>query len=400
MKILVINCGSSSLKFQLLNMDDESVLAKGIVERIGDEGSVFSYTKEGSEKIKVETKIQDHTEAVNIVMQYLTSEENGVIKSLNEIDAIGHRLVHGGEKYACSVMIDDDVVQTLRDCAVFSPLHNPANIKGIEACRKVLPGVPMAGTFDTAFHQTMPPYSYMYPLPYSIYEKYHIRRYGFHGTSHRYVSQIAIQKLNKEHTKIITCHLGNGSSLAAVVDGKSIDTSMGHTPVGGIMMGTRSGDLDPGILTFLEAEGYDAKQLDNMVNKKSGVYGISGISNDFRDLEDALHKGNSRAKLALEMFDFKLRKYIGSYAAIMGGLDAIVFTAGIGENDWETRYEAVRDMEFFGVILDNEKNKACHGTFAEINAPESKVKIYVIPTNEELMIARDTKELVSKLVKA
>ncbi|HPS65673.1 MAG TPA: acetate kinase [Ignavibacteria bacterium] len=400
MKILVLNCGSSSLKFQMLNMDDESVLAKGLVERIGNEGSVFSYTREGSEKIKVESEIKDHTDAVNIVIKYLTSPEHGVLKSLSEIDAVGHRLVHGGEKYASSVFIDEDVVQTLRDCTVFSPLHNPANILGIEACRKVLPGVPMAGTFDTAFHQTMPAYSYMYALPYSVYEKYHIRRYGFHGTSHRYVSQIAIQKLNKEHTKIITCHLGNGSSVAAIVDGKSLDTSMGHTPVGGLIMGTRSGDLDPGILTFLETEGLRAKDIDNMVNKKSGVLGISGISNDFRDLENALHEGNSRAKLALEMFDFKLRKYIGAYAAIMGGVDAIVFTAGIGENDWETRYEAVRDMEFFGIKLDEEKNKSIRGVFAEINTPDSKVKIYVIPTNEELMIARDAKDIISKMVEA
>lgn len=401
MKILVLNCGSSSLKFQFLNMNDESVLAKGLVERIGGEVSQFTYSREGFEKIKIETKIQNHTEAVNIVIKYLTSEEFGVIKSLSEIDAVGHRLVHGGEKYSSSVLIDDDVVETLRECSVFSPLHNPANIAGIEACKKILPGIPMAGTFDTAFHQTMPAYAYMYALPYSLYEKYHIRRYGFHGTSHRYVSQVAIKLLNKEHTKIITCHLGNGSSLTAVVDGKSLDTSMGHTPVGGLIMGTRSGDIDPGILTYLEdMEGIGPKELDDLINKKSGVLGISGISNDFRDLENALHHGNNRAKLALEMFDFQLRKYIGAYASIMGGLDAIVFTAGIGENDWETRYEAVKNMEFMGVILDEEKNKTVIGTLAEISKPESKVKIYVIPTNEELMIARDTKEIVSNLVKA
>ena len=399
MKILVLNCGSSSLKFQVIEMDNENVLAKGLIEKIGKEDSSLTFCKGKSDKIKKETLIKNHKEGVQLVFDILTSEEFQIIKSKDEIKAIGHRLVHGGEKYSGSVLIDDDVVQTLRDCSVFSPLHNPANIAGIEACRELFPDLPMAGVFDTAFHQTMPDYAFMYALPYYIYEKHHIRKYGFHGTSHRYVSQIANQLLGREDTKLVTCHLGNGSSVTAVLNGKSIDTSMGHTPVGGLIMGTRCGDIDPAIVTFIEnAEHLSPEGFDDLINKKSGVYGISGISNDFRDLEAENEKGNRRAKLALEMFDFKLKKYIGAYSAIMGGLDAVVFTAGIGENDPESRYEACKGLEYLGLKFDVEKNKKIRGELAEISTPDSKVKVFVIPTNEELMIARDTKDIVTSLV--
>lgn len=398
MKILVINCGSSSLKFQLLDMEDESVLARGIVERIGSVDSSIIYETQESGKIKNCESAVNHTEAAGLVFRYLTDEKIGVIKNVSEIDAIGHRLVHGGEEYSSSVFIDDKVIEALKKYSIFAPLHNPANILGIEACRKLLPDVPMAGTFDTAFHQTMPDYAYMYALPYSIYEKYRIRKYGFHGTSHRYVSGIAIKALNKTNSKIITCHLGNGSSVCAVCNGKSIDTSMGYTPVDGLVMGTRCGDLDPAIVNFIEKEEHlNHKEVDDMLNKKSGVYGISGISNDFRDLENAMHSGNKRAKLALEIFDFRLKKYIGAYVAIMGGLDALVFTAGIGENDWETRFFACKDLEFLGIEIDENKNKTVRGNFADISIPGSKVRIFVIPTNEELMIARDTKEILLSL---
>lgn len=398
MKILVINCGSSSLKFQLLDMNDESVLARGIVERIGSEGTSITYETPKGGKIKNCESAGNHTDAASLVFKYLSDEKTGVIKNANEIDAIGHRLVHGGEEYSSSVIIDDKVVEALKKYSVFAPLHNPANILGIKACKNLLPDVPMAGTFDTAFHQTMPDYAYMYALPYSIYEKYKIRKYGFHGTSHRYVSGIAAKELNKNNPKIISCHLGNGSSICAVCNGKSIDTSMGYTPVDGLVMGTRCGDLDPAIVNFIEKEEHlSHKEVDDMLNKKSGVYGISGISNDFRDLENALHDGNKRAKLALEIFDFRLRKYIGAYTAIMGGLDALVFTAGIGENDWETRYFACKDLEYLGIEIDENINKTIRGNFADISHPGSKVRIYVIPTNEELMIARDTKEIVSAL---
>jgi acetate kinase len=398
MKILVINCGSSSLKFQLLDMNDESVLAKGIVERIGSEGTSITCETPKNGKIRNCESAGNHTDAASLVFKYLSDEKTRVIKNANEIDAIGHRLVHGGEVYNSSVLIDDKVVEALKKYSVFAPLHNPANILGIEACKNLLPDVPMAGTFDTAFHQTMPDYAFMYALPYSIYEKHKIRKYGFHGTSHRYVSGIAAKELNKNNPKIISCHLGNGSSICAVCNGKSVDTSMGYTPVDGLVMGTRCGDLDPAIVNFIEKEEQMShKEVDDMLNKKSGVYGISGISNDFRDLENALHDGNKRAKLALEIFDFRLRKYIGAYTAIMGGLDALVFTAGIGENDWETRYFACKDLEYLGIEIDENRNKTIRGNFADISLPGSKVRIYVIPTNEELMIARDTKEIVSAL---
>lgn len=394
MKILVINTGSSSLKYQLLEMEGEKLLSKGLVERIGSEGSSVTYTIR-NEKNKFQKDILNHTDAIKVVFEILTNPEKGVIKSMKEVQAVGHRVVHAGERYSGSVLITDDVINALEECSFFAPLHNPANIKGIKACQEVLPDVPMVGVFDTAFHQTMPDYAYMYALPYEMYEKYGIRRYGFHGTSHRYVSQVAIDLLGKKDSKIITCHLGNGASVCAVKDGISIDTSMGHTPTGGLIMGTRCGDIDPALIPILEnVEHMTAKQIDDVMNKKSGMLGVSGISNDFRDLEDALHNGNRRAKLALEMFDYRLKKFIGEYAIILGGLDALVFTAGIGENDPETRYEACKGLEFLGLYLDEEKNTNTRSELAEISLPESKVKVYVIPTNEELMIARDTRDII------
>jgi acetate kinase len=396
MKILVINAGSSSLKYQFLEMNDEKLLSKGLIERIGSEGSSVTYSI-GNDKIKFQKDILNHTDAIKVVFDILTNPEKGVIKDISEIQAVGHRVVHAGERYSGSVLITDDVINALEECSFFAPLHNPANLKGIRACLEVLPNVPMVGVFDTAFHQTMKDYVYMYALPYELYEKYKIRRYGFHGTSHRYVSQVAIGLLGKKESNIITCHLGNGASLCAVKNGISIETSMGHTPTGGLIMGTRCGDIDPALIPILEnIEHLTAKQIDDVMNKKSGMLGVSGISNDFRDLEDALHKGSRRAKLALEMFDYRLKKFIGAYTIIMGGLDALVFTAGIGENDSETRYEACKGLEFMGLYLDEEKNKKVRGELAEISLPESKVKVYVIPTNEELMIARDTKIIIEK----
>ena len=392
MKIFVVNTGSSSLKYQLIDMEGEKVISKGLVERIGAEGSSMTFHVKG-EKKKIEKTILNHTDAIKLVFEIL--KEESVLKDVSEIDAVGHRVVHAGEKYSGSVLITEDVVKALDECSFFAPLHNPPNIKGIRACQEVLPNVPMVGVFDTAFHQTMPDYCYMYALPYELYEKYRVRRYGFHGTSHRYVSQVAIELLGKKESKIVSCHLGNGASVCAILNGKSIDTSMGHTPTGGLIMGTRCGDVDPALIPILEnVEGLSAKQIDDVMNKKSGMLGVSGISNDFRDLEDAFHEGNRRAKLALEMFDYRLKKFIGAYAIAMGGLDALVFTAGIGENDYETRYEACKGLEFMGLYLDVEKNKSVRGELAEISLPSSKVKVYVIPTNEELMIARDTLEIV------
>lgn len=400
MKIFVVNTGSSSLKYQLIDMEGEKVMSKGLVERIGNEGSSMTYNNNGEKKQVVERVMENHTDAMKLVFEVLTDKETGVIKDASEIDAVGHRVVHAGEKYNGSVLITEDVVKALDECSFFAPLHNPPNIKGIRACQEVLPEVPMVGVFDTAFHQTMPAYAYMYALPYELYEKYGIRRYGFHGTSHRYVSAVAMEMLGKKNSKIITCHLGNGASVAAILNGVSIDTSMGHTPTGGLIMGTRCGDVDPALIPILEnIEHLSSKQIDDVMNKKSGMLGVSGISNDFRDLEDAFHHGDKRAKLALEMFDYRLKKFIGAYIVALGGLDALVFTAGIGENDYETRYEACKNMEFLGLYLDVEKNKATKGELAEISLPESKVKVYVIPTNEELMIARDTECIVNEMKK-
>lgn len=398
MNVLVINCGSSSLKYQFINMNDESVLAKGLVERIGIEGSVLKHEKAGLDKVVIKEVMENHKDAINLVLKALVDPTHGAVKSLDEVDAVGHRVVHGGEKFASSVVISDEVIKAMKDCIQLAPLHNPPNIIGIEACQELLPNVPMVGVFDTAFHQTMPAESYIYPLPYELYEDMGIRRYGFHGTSHKYVSErvAALTGKSLEGTKIVTCHLGNGASLTAIKDGKSFDTSMGMTPLEGLVMGTRCGDIDPAIVTFLmNNNNMTAEQVDNLMNKKSGVLGISGVSSDFRDIETAALEGNKRAQLALDKFDYTVRKYIGSYAAAMGGLDVLVFTAGLGENSASNRCNICKGLEFLGVEIDDTKNNT-RGKEVEISKANSKVKVFVIPTNEELMIARDTKELTSK----
>ena len=398
MNVLVINCGSSSLKYQLIDMDGEKVLAKGLVERIGIEGSLLKHEKTGLDKLVIEEDLRNHKDAINLVLKTLLDAKYGAVKSLDEIDAIGHRVVHGGEKFACSVVINDEVIDTMKENIGLAPLHNPPNIIGIEACKEILPDIPMVGVFDTAFHQTMPPVSYIYPLPYELYEEMKIRRYGFHGTSHKYVSERVAELTGKslEGTKMVTCHLGNGASLTAIKDGCSFDTSMGMTPLEGLVMGTRCGDIDPAIVTFLmDKQDMTAEQVDNLMNKKSGVLGISGVSNDFRDIEAEAEKGNKRAQLALDKFAYTVKKYIGSYAAAMGGLDYIVFTAGLGENSSSARKEICDGLEFLGVEIDDEKNKT-RGKEAEISKDGSKVKVFVIPTNEEVVIARDTKEFTSK----
>ena len=392
MNILVINAGSSSLKYQLLNPDTQEVLAKGLCERIGIDGK-FTYKPAGKDPIKdADVAMPTHSEAIQTVLHALVDEKNGVISSMKEIDAVGHRVVHGGEKFAQSVLITDEVMAAIEECNPLAPLHNPANIIGIKACQELMPGTPMVAVFDTAFHQTMPPVAYTYALPYEYYEQDKVRRYGFHGTSHKYVSQRAAAMLGKplEELKLISCHLGNGSSITAIDHGKSVDTTMGFTPLAGLPMGTRSGDLDAGILEYLmNKHGYNIDQMLDVLNKKSGVLGISGVSSDFRDLEDAAPKGNQRAQLALDVFHYSVKKYIGSYAAAMGGVDAIIFTAGVGENGPDTRAEAVSGLEFMGVKLDPEKNNT-RGKEVDIAADDSKVRILVIPTNEELMIAMDT----------
>lgn len=397
MNILVINCGSSSLKYQLLNMNDEEVLAKGLVERIGIDGSKIKHEATGKEKLIIEEPMESHKDAIGYVLRSLVDEKYGAIKSFDEIDAIGHRVVHGGEKFASSVIIDDEVIGAMKDCIDLAPLHNPPNIIGIEACKELLPNVPMVGVFDTSFHQTMPEEAFIYPLPYELYKDLGVRRYGFHGTSHRYVSQQASEMLNKkiENMKIITCHLGNGASVTAIEGGKSIDTSMGLTPLEGLTMGTRCGDMDPAIVTFLmDKKKLSIQEVNNLMNKESGVLGISGISSDFRDIEDAAKEGNKRAVLALNQFYYRVRKYIGSYAAVMGGVDVLVFTAGLGENSIEARHQICEGLEFLGIELDLEKNNT-RGKSVCISKECSKVKVFVIPTNEELMIARDTKELLA-----
>lgn len=397
MKVLVINAGSSSLKYQLIDMDSVTVMAKGLCERIGIDGSNLQHknlVKGMAEKI--EKPMKDHADAIQMVIDALSNEEYGVISSMSEIDAVGHRVVHGGEYFADSYIIDGKVLEALKMCVPLAPLHNPPNIIGIEACEKIMPGVPQVGVFDTAFHQTMPKEAYMYALPYSYYEKYKIRKYGFHGTSHKFVAAEAAKMLGKapEDIKIITCHLGNGSSVSAVSGGKCVDTSMGFTPLDGVVMGTRTGSMDPAVVTFvMENEGLSAKEMDNVMNKKSGVFGISGISSDFRDLSSAAAKGDERAKLALDMFTYSVKKLIGAYAAAMGGVDAVVFTAGIGENDGAMRKEIVSGLEFMGIKVDDEKNKV-RGEATDVSAADATVKTFVIPTNEELMIALDTKRLV------
>ncbi|WP_427338575.1 acetate/propionate family kinase [Caloranaerobacter sp. DY30410] len=396
MKILVINCGSSSLKYQLIDMTNEEVLAKGLAERIGIDGSRVKHRTIGKEEVIIEKPMPNHKVALEIVLNVLTDSEHGAIKSMEEISAVGHRVVHGGEKFSSSVVINDEVLKVLRECSDLAPLHNPPNIMGIEACQELMPNTPMVGVFDTAFHQTMPKFSYIYPLPYELYEKYGIRKYGFHGTSHKYVSNRAAEILGKDinELNIITCHLGNGASLAAIKKGKSIDTSMGFTPLEGLVMGTRCGDIDPAIVTFImEKENMSTSEVNNLLNKKSGVLGISGVSSDFRDIEEAAAKGNERAQLALDKFTSRVKKYVGAYAAIMGGVDVIVFTAGLGENSPETREAVCEGLEFMGVEIDKEKNKV-RGKETIISTENSKVKVLVVPTNEELMIARETKALV------
>lgn len=396
MNILVINCGSSSLKYQLINMADESVLANGLVERIGLDGARLKHQAYENAKVTIEVPMNDHKDALNQVLAAIVSTEHGAIANLNEINAVGHRVVHAGEKYSGSVVITADVMNALKECIELAPLHNPPNIMGIEAMQELLPGVPMVGVFDTAFHQTMPEVAYIYPLPYEFYEKYALRRYGFHGTSHRYVSQRAADILGKDikDLKLISCHLGNGASVCAIQGGRSVATSMGFTPLEGLVMGTRSGDIDPAIVTFLmDKEGLDLDGINNILNKQSGVFGISGISSDFRDIENAAFDGHKRAQLALDVFDSRVREYIGAYATAMGGVDAVIFTAGLGENSAMNRANICNNLGFMGIEVDTAKNNV-RGKEAIVSTDDSKVKVMVVPTNEELMIARDTKELV------
>ena len=399
MKVLVINCGSSSLKYQLIDMATEESLAQGLVERIGIEGSVLTQKVEGKDKYIVKEQMKDHKDAIRLVLAALVDENNGVIKSMDEISAVGHRVVHGGEKYKESVVINDEVKANIEECFKLAPLHNPANMIGIKACEELMPNTPMVAVFDTAFHGTMPEDAYLYALPYELYEKHGIRKYGFHGTSHKYVSQTCAEVMGRDikDLKIITCHLGNGASLCAVKNGVSVDTSMGFTPLEGLAMGTRCGNIDPAIVTFLmKEEGLSVDEVNDLLNKKSGVLGISGISSDFRDIEDAaFNKNDRRAKLALKIFEYKIRTTIGAYAAAMGGVDAIVFTAGVGENGPETREKCLEGLEFLGVEIDREANNV-RGKVREISKAGCKVRAFVIPTNEELVIARDTLELIKK----
>ena len=399
MKILVINAGSSSIKYQLIDMETEAVLAKGLCDRIGIAGGNFKHKVEGREDYKIDIQMKDHAEAVQLVLDTLVSKEHGVIKSLSEISAVGHRVLHGGEKFSGSVIIDETVIAAIEECCELGPLHNPHNLTGIRACEKLMPGVPQVAVFDTGFHQTMPDYAYLYALPYEYYEKYHIRRYGFHGTSHRYVSMRAAEMLGKkpEDLKIVTCHLGNGSSIAAVKGGKCYDTTMGLTPLEGIIMGTRCGSIDPAIVPLLmKKENLTPDQIDHIMNKKSGMLGVTQVTSDNRDIEEGARNGNKRYQLVESMLVHQLTKYIGGYAAAMGGVDAIVFAGGIGENNPHYRSRVAKNLEFLGVAIDEETNQKAKRTSVEydISAPGAKVKMLVIPTNEELMIAKDTEELV------
>ena len=395
MNVLVINCGSSSLKFQLINSDTEAVLAKGLCERIGIDGRL-TYQPAGGEKTTEDKAMPTHTEAIQFVIDALTDSERGVVNSLEEIGAVGHRIVHGGEKFASSAVITDEMIKAVEECNDLAPLHNPANLIGVAACKKLMPNTPMVGVFDTAFHQTMPEKAYMYGLPYEYYEKYKVRRYGFHGTSHSFVSKRTAEILNEsyDNLKTIVCHLGNGASICAVQNGQSVDTSMGLTPLEGLVMGTRSGDIDPAILEFLaKKEGMDIVELVNMLNKKSGVQGVSGVSSDFRDLAAGAAEGNKRAQIALDVFAYRVAKYVGSYAAAMNGVDAIAFTAGIGENDSSMREAVCAYLGYLGIEINKEAN-ATRGQEVVISTPDSKVKVLVVPTNEELAIARETVALV------
>ncbi|OLA03236.1 MAG: acetate kinase [Clostridium sp. CAG:62_40_43] len=395
MKVLVINCGSSSLKYQLIDSETEVALAVGLCERIGIDGRL-NHTPNGGEKVVIEQAMPDHEVAIRMVLDALTNENYGVIKNLDEIDAIGHRLVHGGEKFTKSVIIDDEVIAGVEECSPLAPLHNPANLIGVRACQAIMPGVPNIGVFDTAFHQTMEPVAYMYGLPYEYYEKYKVRRYGFHGTSHSFVSKRAIQMLNldPDNSKIIVCHLGNGSSISAVKNGKVVDTSMGMTPMEGLVMGTRCGDMDPTIVEYLaHSLNKSLEEVMVILNKKSGVLGISGVSSDFRDLDKASNEGNERAKLAVEVFSYRTAKYIGSYIAAMNGVDAIIFTAGLGENNIVVREQVLNHFGYMGITLDKEANQI-RGEEKIISTPDSKVTVAVIPTNEELAIAHETVALL------
>lgn len=397
MKVLVINCGSSSLKYQVLDMKNEGLLCKGLVERIGIEGSIITHEKTGMDKFKLEVPMKDHKDAIGHVIEAIKDEKHGVVASMDEIEAVGHRVVHAGEKYSESVLITEEVLKALDECVELAPLHNPPNLAGIVACKELMPGAPMVAVFDTAFHQTMPASAYIYALPYEYYEKYRVRKYGFHGTSHRYVSERAAAMLGKDikDLKIVTCHLGNGASLAAVKGGKCIDTSMGFTPLEGLIMGTRSGDIDPAIVTFIsEKENLNPQQANDVLNKKSGVLGISGISSDFRDLEDGAAEGNELAQLALDAFVHRVKHYLGAYIAQLNGVDAIVFTAGVGENAKGMRETICADLDNLGIVVDKKKNDV-RGKETVISADDSKVKVLLIPTNEELMIAKDTVNIVS-----
>ena len=397
MKILVLNCGSSSIKYALYDMDSKEVIASGGAERVGMPEAFVKVKLPNGEKRKIMHDIPEHTEGVKFILSLLTDPEIGAIKSLKEIDAVGHRMVHGGEKFAKSVLITDEVIEAFEACSDLAPLHNPANLKGIRAVSELMPGLPQVGVFDTAFHQTMPDYAYLYALPYEVYEKYGVRRYGFHGTSHRYVSKRVCDFLGVDYTqqRIITCHIGNGGSLAAVKNGQCIDTTMGLTPLEGIMMGTRSGDVDGGAITYLEKKlNLSPDEMSNYLNKKSGVLGIFGVSSDMRELEAACEAGEKRAQLALQMYNYKIKKYIGAFAAAMGGVDIIVFTAGVGENQPSMRAGVVEGLEFLGVKIDPEINNKLRGEEKVISTPDSKVKVVVIPTDEELMIASDTMALI------
>lgn len=401
MIIFVVNCGSSSIKYQLLNMNGEQVLAKGLIERIGMEGSVLKHTPTGKYTVDISAEIPDHSVGIQMALDALTNEEYGVIDSMDEIDAVGHRVVHGGERFTDSVLISDDVLNGIEACAEIAPLHNPPNLYGIKACMRLMYNTPQVAVFDTAFHQTMPKVAYLYGLPYEMYVKYGLRRYGFHGTSHKYVAQQAAEMMGEHMSdlRFITCHLGNGASIAAIKYGKSIDTSMGYTPLEGLVMGTRSGEIDPAIIPFLmEKENMNAQQIDDYLNRRSGILGISGLSSDFRDLESAANRGDERSQLAIDIFAYKVKKYIGGYVAAMGGVDAIIFTAGLGENSPFMRDKICNGLEYLGTRIDPELNNL-RGKQMEISIKRARVKIFVIPTNEELVIARDTLNICRRIIK-
>jgi acetate kinase len=400
MNILVLNCGSSSIKYQLFDMGDSArVLAKGLLERIGLTDGILTHKPTGKDPYKVVLDIPDHTVGINMVMEALVNPVHGVIKSICEIKAVGHRVAHGGENFKESVLIDNDVKRDIENCAELAPLHNPAHLKGILSCEKLLPGIPQVAVFDTSFHQTMPDYAYMYAIPYEYYEKYRIRKYGFHGTSHRFVAEKACRMLNMDlfNSKIITCHLGNGASITAIENGKSIDTSMGFTPVDGLIMGTRTGEIDPGVLLYLaDKEELSVSGVNNLINKKSGVAGISQLSSDMRDLEVAANEGNPKALLALNMYAYKIKKFIGAYVAAMNGIDLLIFTAGVGENDFNARKMICTGMEYLGIEINPDVNHGVKGKDLVISTPSSKVKVMVVTTDEEFVIASDTKAIVEK----